>query len=101
MCESQGVARGGWSDLELINTLCRCFETTLVSLYILSCVDRNKIRSNLDKTVACHTSLRWTETKNLKILIIDNFFSCHLMVVKLCTVLELGNTKLKLKLEFF
>ena len=27
--------------------------------------------------------LRWTETKNLKILIIDNFSPCHLMVMKL------------------
>ena len=29
--------------------------------------------------------------KKLKILSIDNLFSCHLMVMKLCTVMELGN----------
>ena len=37
-------------------------------------------------------SLRRSETKNLKIFIIDNFFSCHLMVSKLCTVIKPGNT---------
>ena len=44
--------------------------------------------------------LRLSETKKLKILIIDNFFFHHLMVVKLCTVLEPGNTKPKLKWKF-
>ena len=30
--------------------------------------------------------------KNLKILIINNFSCCHVMITKLCTVVELGNT---------
>ena len=30
-------------------------------------------------------------TKKLKILITDNFFSCHLMVMKLCKAIELEN----------
>ena len=37
-------------------------------------------------------SLRWSETKNLKILIIDSIFSCHLMIMKFCRVTKLGNT---------
>ena len=36
----------------------------------------------------------------LKILIIGNFFPCHLMVMKLCTVIKLENTWPKLKLKF-
>ena len=36
--------------------------------------------------------LRWSETKKLKSFIIDKFFSCHLTVMKFCTVIELGNT---------
>ena len=38
--------------------------------------------------------------KKLKILIIDNFFSCHLMIMKLCTVIELGNAYPRLKSKF-
>ena len=38
--------------------------------------------------------------ENLKILIIYNFFSCHSMVMKLCTVVELGNRLPKLKSNF-
>ena len=38
------------------------------------------------------TFLRWSETRSLKIWIIDNFFSCHLMVMKLCTLIERRNT---------
>ena len=44
--------------------------------------------------------LRWSETKNLKILVIDNFFSCHLKVTKLCTAIKLGSTWSKLKSKF-
>ena len=47
------------------------------------------------------TPLRWSETKNLKRLIIDNFFSCHLIAMKLCTLIELRNTQPKLKSQFF
>ena len=35
--------------------------------------------------------LRWSETKNLNILTINNFFSCHLVVMKFCVIMELGN----------
>ena len=34
--------------------------------------------------------IKGSQTKNLKSLIIDNFFSCYLMVMKLCAVIELG-----------
>ena len=40
------------------------------------------------------------KNKNLKIMIIDHFFPCDLMVMKLCTVIEPGNTERKLKLKF-
>ena len=48
-----------------------------------------------------YSQLRWSETKQLKILIIDHFFSCQLMVMKLCTVIELRNIYPKLKSKFF
>ena len=35
---------------------------------------------------------RWSETKELKISIIDGVFSCHLIVMKLCTVIKRGTT---------
>ena len=33
-------------------------------------------------------NLRWSETKNFRILIIDNFLSCHLMLMKLGTLIK-------------
>ena len=36
-------------------------------------------------------SLKSSETKRLKILIIDNVSPCHLVLMKLCTVIELEN----------
>ena len=41
------------------------------------------------------------ETKNLKILIIHNFFSCQLKVIKIGIAIELGNSEPKRKSKFF
>ena len=47
---------------------------------------------SMERTLAIKVVIM-TETKNLKILITDNFFSCHLIVMQLCTIIELGNTQ--------
>ena len=44
--------------------------------------------------------LKVVRKKHLKILIIDDFFSCQTKVMKLCTFTELGNTEPKLKPKF-
>ena len=36
------------------------------------------------------TCLSWSETKTVKNQIIDNFFCHYLMVIKLCTVIEVA-----------
>ena len=63
------------------------------------------LQTSLSPEIGKHDSkdrkpnLRWSETKKLKILIIDNFFFCDLMETKLCTVIEIENTLTKLKLK--
>ena len=47
---------------------------------------------SLDIIRLTFVTLRWSETRTLKLLISDNVFLCHLMVMKLCTVIKLGNT---------
>ena len=70
----------GFSETE---TTCHKFPLKLISV----------LKKTIKAFLCSHIfSLRWSETKNLKILIIDNLFSCHLMVMKLCTVIELGIT---------
>ena len=48
------------------------------------------------RTLANIYILRWSETKSLEILIIDKFFSCYVMVMKLCTVTEHGKCMIKI-----
>ena len=46
------------------------------------------------------STLRWSETKNLKNSIPDNTFFLYLIIMKLCTLKQLENIHQKLKLEF-
>ena len=48
--------------------------------------------------VMLHWSLRWSETKKLKISIPDNIFFLYLIIIKLCTLKQLENIHQKLKL---
>ena len=48
--------------------------------------------------LTCPT-LRWSETKNLKISIPDNIFFLSLIIIKLCTLKQLANVHQKLKLQ--
>ena len=47
-----------------------------------------------------YNSLRWSETKNLKISNPDNIFFLYLIIIKLCTLKHLENIHQKLKLKF-
>ena len=55
-----------------------------------------KHRDEIDKILG----LRWSETKKLKILIPDNIFLLHLIIIKLFTLKQLENIHQKLKLIF-
>ena len=56
----------------------------------LNIIFSNTLPSSLSSLI--RLSFKLVRNKKLKILIIDNFFFCHLKVMKLCTVIELGNT---------
>ena len=69
----------------------KTFKQIFADLFVITRKDhQTNVRSNISQWVR---NLYWyfkgLQTKNLKILMIDNFFSCHLMVMKLCTVTEL------------
>ena len=54
-----------------------------------------------DKKPLIHIlSLRWSETKNLKISTPDNIFFLYLIIIKLCTLKQLEDIHQKLKLKF-
>ena len=80
-----------------------CFSNDFYFSFMLGLVDFSKTAILCNRpNNCCHQNLksvdqplfalRWSETQNLKILIIDNSFSCNLMLMKLCTLIELGNT---------
>ena len=73
---------------------CICTEAATYGCKILQLYEYEGMNTDT-KQSASNTPripVKVVRNKNLKILIIDNFFSCHLMVIKFCTVIELGNT---------
>ena len=55
----------------------------------------------LPKCMEWTLAIKVVRNKKFENLITDNFFSCHLIVMQLCTIIELGNTQPKLKSKFF
>ena len=69
--------------------------------YILTRTQGKKFEDMfLVKIASKGTSLRWSETKNLKISIPDTIFLFSLIIIKLCTLKQLENVHQKLELKF-
>ena len=103
-----------WPDMntkESVRQMASCTHAYLVLLYCLVHFYQHTLRiwghissstlrcwSRASITVPIYTyddkaraKIKHVVRKKLTVLIIDNFFPCHLMVMKLCTVIELVN----------